>query len=324
MREMAIPDSIQRQPEPIANHLERVYDKHYQPDEGEPTKTYTKRKSDIKLFCEWAEELEFNEVQPHVRLLDEYFRMLKREEYSRNTISSKWDSIIGLYEDLTEFYGVLPENPFERLTRADYLPDTENSWEEKAITKDEMESLCENVPEPKFRNETIIRLAWGTGLRKSEVIDLKMENIDLENNRLVDFWSEKADEYQSVVFGETVAEYLDEWIAEYRGEFPDSEYVFPTEYSDQLYPKAVDEMIHDAAESSGLQEVIGKDKNDNPRHRVSFHSLRHGHASHAVNKADVPLTVAQRQLRHRSLSSTEIYAQASLDEVEESYREFDL
>ena len=153
------------------------------------------------------------------------------------------------------------------------------------------------------RDQCIIELALGTGLRVSEIAALKLEDIDLKRggNSLV-VRHGKGDKLRQVKFSSslktTIQEYLD-----YRAS--DSEYLFPSQRQDHMFPTAIQKVFKKWAGRAGLPS------------RFSIHSCRHFYAT-ALLKVSKNLRLTQVQLGHSNPQTTTVYAQALEQEITEA------
>jgi len=72
---------------------------------------------------------------------------------------------------------------------------------------------------------------------------------------------------------------------------------------------------------AGLQQVYGKDSLGRNLKMFTVHSLRHSHLMSYVVDKHVPLPIVQKQVGHRSLKTTSIYLQPSMEKMAQAYRE---
>lgn len=188
------------------------------------------------------------------------------------------------------------------------------------ITPNEYQQLIENVPSPKFRNELIIKMLYGLGLRRKELVDIKITpeqpdegrygHLNFEKNK-VEVPAVKSDDGRPLWFGAKLRAPLRRWIRNERDAvfYADrSDYLFPSRNSDQLTPKRVTAAVAQAAENAGIQSVMYTDEDGNERRRITPHACRHGFAvRHVRNGTDV---VTLRDLMgHQDVSVTQVYLQ---------------
>lgn len=305
-----------------------------QKDLTDSQETFKSRKSDVCDYIEWVENsgssFEPIEEANHKLLLDKYFRNLKKEGYARATIDVRWWSIKKFYGDLAGFFDMMDETPFESLSRSDYMPSKtreETKSEKPYVTKEQKEILCENVTSPAFRNECMIRLMWQTGLRRGEVVNLRTGDVNLEQNKLEEFWSPKISTRRTVTFKDSLTWWLDQWKNggyrdSYRGS-SESDYLFLTNRSEKMPSKRPNMVIRKAAENGNIQyPKLGTDKDGNPIENkaghiqwgITSHAIRRGHAMHLL-KNDVDLRTIQKRLGHAKLETTIEYLPISPEDT---------
>jgi len=144
------------------------------------------------------------------------------------------------------------------------------------------------------RDALIIELALNTGLRVSELSNLRVEHLYLKKgqNSLI-VRNGKGGKDRNVQFGpglkSQILEYLD-----YRTR--QSEYLFTSHRSDQIT-------------SSGIQQIFKKyaKKTKLPTH-YSIHSLRHTYATNLYKASGYNLRMVQKQLGHASITTTMAYS----------------
>ena len=185
---------------------------------------------------------------------------------------------------------------------------------EKLMSEDEVKALRKTLEaaviiakskahQGPVRDQCIIELALGTGLRVSEIGALKIEDIDLKRggNSLI-VRHGKGDKLRQVKFSSslktTIQEYLD-----YRAS--DSEYLFPSQRQDHMFPTAIQKVFKKWAGRAGLPS------------RFSIHSCRHFYAT-ALLKVSKNLRLTQVQLGHSNPQTTTVYAQALEEEITEA------
>lgn len=291
--------------------------------------TYTKRKSDLSQFNEWTEKHGYGVAELETRELDRYLRHLNNQGYAPNTIAGKYDSLFNFYERLAGLFDVREENPMEDLKRDDYFDrNTEDNDEDdiRFITPEEKETLAEHVPASKLRNELMIRLLWQTGIRQCELVRIKLDDIDREG-RSIYIWSPKTKSSRTVFYQPSLDFLMKQWLDRgHRSSFTyaaESDYLFVTRQSAQFRPENVNDMVRDAAEKAGIQEVEGTDQAGKKRHRITGHALRHGHARHAL-KSGIDVRTVQEHLGHTSLEITKRYLQLLDEDVKDGYQRFDV
>lgn len=289
--------------------------------------TKKKRLSDLRDFDLWlrenghddATEIEANE-------LDNYFKQQKGEDYAPYTISGRYETLRGMYEKLGGMMGEMEESPFEDLNRKDYVNKMEAKKDKESrngmvyVTHEQLKKLAENVPKPKVRNELMIRLMFQTGMRRSEVANLKIQHVDTES-RVIEVYSDKTEEWRTVYYNQSLDLYMDQWLGAYRSSHPKAEsspYFFITPKGN-LQKNRVNRIVKKAAENAGIQEEMYVDKSGQTRYRVTSHALRHGHGVHSIKCGIDPKSV-QKHMGHTDIEQTMDYVRLVESDVRDSYR----
>ena len=180
------------------------------------------------------------------------------------------------------------------------------------LTEEEVDLLL-NIPLNdafSYRNKAMLELLYATGMRISELINLKFINLDLEND-LVRVMG-KGSKERLVPISDVAKGYLSIYIEVYRKTLlknKNSEYLFINNQGNPI-------------SRQGFFKIIKKlclEKNINKN--VSPHVLRHSFATHLLaNGAD--LRVIQEMLGHSDISTTQIYAHLINEKLKKDYNDF--
>ncbi|CAL8478954.1 tyrosine-type recombinase/integrase [Caballeronia sp. S22] len=157
-----------------------------------------------------------------------------------------------------------------------------------------------------LKHQTALSLAYGTGLRASEVVSLKVGDIDSQRMTLrVEQGKGRKDRY--AMLSPVLLERLRVcWrVARSQGKMPDGGWLFPgLDPVDPLTPRQLNRAICAAAEAVQIDK------------RVSMHTLRHSFATHLLEQK-VDIRVIQVLLGHKKLETTALYAQVATDVLQE-------
>jgi len=184
----------------------------------------------------------------------------------------------------------------------------------KLITNSEYQKLLKTATND--RDRLIVRLLAGTGIRAGELVSLKAEDIDLNENVLhLKSHNTKTKTYRDVIVPNPLKPDLEAYVQPLRP----NDYIFRgRKLGTHLTTVRLRQIIHQLAEDAGIQRIYGKDKNGRPLYVVSVHTLRHFHAVHSLD-AGVKLNDLQAQLGHSNLKTTSIYLQADVNHRKKSY-----
>lgn len=290
-----------------------------------------RRKEDIKEFLDWLDSRgtqDFQDVSPID--IEDYLLDLS-SDYAGGTVSLRYSSVNKLFREIQK-RGIIDENPADEIDLQEDIGITFNATKkaEKAKEKSEngivyiypedKELMCEseNLPKPKDRNELLIRLFWQTGIRRQELRDLKIENIDRQN-RIIKVWSDKTEDDRKVTYKPNLDSLFDLWLTQRRSyKHANSPYVFITRRSERMGHNTIGKVVRKTAERAGIQEVLYQDAKGHDRHLITPHTLRHSFAIWSVRRKDesdskMDIRTLQKAMGHGSLETTQKYLQFSED-----------
>ncbi len=182
----------------------------------------------------------------------------------------------------------------------------------KTLSEDEVEALLSapNTDEPLgHRDRAMLELLYATGLRVSELINLKQSQINFNQGvlRIVG----KGDRERLIPLTDESQRWIRDFIDGARMEIlleRQTDYLFPTRRGDRMTRQAFWHIIKRYAEKAGI------------RKKMSPHSLRHAFATHLLNRG-ADLRVVQLLLGHSDLSTTQIYTYVARERLTELHGE---
>jgi len=174
----------------------------------------------------------------------------------------------------------------------------------------EIEKVIENLTIGKdfesIRNKLIVELLYSTGMRRAELIELKLQSINIESSTVKVLGKRNKERYIPLL--NSVHETLKMYIIEKNKIDVNNEYLFITKKGNKIYPNLVYRIINDYFSS-----VSSKVKK-------SPHVIRHSFATHLLNEG-ADLNSVKELLGHSSLASTQIYTHSSLSELKKVYNQ---
>ena len=157
-----------------------------------------------------------------------------------------------------------------------------------------------------LKHQTALSVAYGAGLRVSEVVSLKVGDIDSERMTLrIEQGKGSKDRY--AMLSPVLLERLRVWwrVARRQGKMLDGGWLFPgLDPIDSLSTRQLNRAVHAAADAAQIDK------------RVSMHTLRHSFATHLLEQK-VDIRVIQVLLGHKKLETTALYAQVATDILRE-------
>ena len=242
------------------------------------------------------------EIEPEDVSLDTLQQLLKQLNDTGIAQSSQRRMIAGwrLFFKHLVVEDAMKDSPAEMLDlpiRPNHLPDV---LSDEDITK--IQSTFDLSLPDQYRNNVIIEVLYGCGLRVSELVNLKMSNIYADEQVLQIIG--KGNKERWVPINPHALDMLEMYIHNVRSHYDiksgEEKFVFINRLGRHLSRNYVFMFLKQAVENAGLNK------------HVSPHSLRHSFATELVeNGAD--LRAVQEMLGHESISTTEIYTHLTRD-----------
>ncbi|MEP5339657.1 MAG: tyrosine-type recombinase/integrase [Algibacter sp.] len=258
--------------------------------------------SDLDSFSEFIlkeyDSESINEVNyPQIR---SWIVLLVESEISNRSINRKVSALNTYYKFLLKV-GDIQENPLAKHKALKTSKKIQIPFSQVEI-ETVLDALNFQDDFEGFRNKLIIELFYSTGIRRIELVELKLESIS-SNNKMLKVLGKRNKErllplLPSVV--KTIKEYL-----EVRGRLPnidDAEILFLTKKGVKIYETLVYRVIND---------YFGK---ASAKVKRSPHILRHSFATHLLNQG-ANLNAVKELLGHSSLAATQIYTHNSIAEL---------
>ncbi len=172
------------------------------------------------------------------------------------------------------------------------------------LSREEVARLIAAAPNPK--SQTALSVAYATGLRVSEVVSLKVTDIDSKRMTLrVEQGKGRKDRY--AMLSPLLLERLRAWwrLAHAQGKMLPGGWLFPgLNPVESLTTRQLNRAVHMAAETAKINK------------RVSMHTLRHSFATHLLEQK-VDIRVIQVMLGHKKLETTSIYTHVATEILRE-------
>jgi integrase/recombinase XerD len=240
-----------------------------------------------------------------LQLFLQYINELGMSAYSQARILS---GIKGFYKYLM-FEELIEKDPTELLEGPKIgrkLPDTLNYDEIVKL----LEAIDLSTPEGS-RNRAMLEVLYSSGLRVSELVELKLNNIyfDVGFLRVIG----KGNKERLVPLGRDAMKYLKIYIDEIRVHVPVKKgfesHVFLNRFGKKISRVSIFTIIKSLAQAIGLKKTI------------SPHTFRHSFATHLI-EGGADLRAVQDMLGHESITTTEIYTHLDRDYLRQVITEF--
>lgn len=253
---------------------------------------------DVKQFLDFIGE-EFSDKD---RITD-FIYHLSFKGINPSSIRRKISSIDKFYEFLI-IKGLIGENPVGDILRP-------KMWERlpKYLTLEEVNRLIGSIDledEEGIRDRAIIELIYSCGLRASEVVNLRVEDIDFER-KIVTVREGKGGKDRIVPITDSALNYIKLYLAKRK---KDSPFVFTSKKALKLTRQRLWQIIKKYAKKAGIDLK-----------RISPHVIRHSFATHLL-LGGIDLRILQELLGHSSIRTTEIYTHIANPELERLFRRY--
>lgn len=238
--------------------------------------------------------------------IKKYLKELNILKESNKTVARFISSLRTFYKFLI-IEKIVTKNPLENIELPKLNKTLPKTLDEEDIDKLLNIKLTDNFS---FRNKAMIELMYATGLRVSELINLKLQDVDI-NMALVRTMG-KGSKERIIPIGDYALHYLELYILNYRDSMLKKEYndyLFLNNHGKQMTRQGFFKILKKIAE----ENEINKD--------FSPHTLRHSFATHLLNHG-ADLRSIQELLGHSDISTTQIYTHVSNKKLKENYNEF--
>ena len=256
--------------------------------------------TDISLYLMHLKNIDINNITKDDVI--NYIKYLRLNNYSDTSIFRKMVSIRLFHKFLSKNYHI-----------TNVTQDLENSKLEKklpsVLTIEEVENLLDIKLEDAFsyRNKAMLELMYATGLRVSELVNLTLHDIDLNESFLRCLG--KGSKVRIVPIGEVSLNYLKLYLDNYRSTLlkkRTNDYLFLNNHGNKMTRQGFFKILKNIAQDKGIDKEI------------TPHMLRHSFATHLLNNG-ADLRSIQAMLGHENLSTTQIYTNVTSDILRENY-----
>ena len=157
------------------------------------------------------------------------------------------------------------------------------------------------------RNTCIVELLYSSGMRCSELVNIKLTDIDLENDVIL--VTGKGNKQRLVMINDDAKTCLLTYISDGREKLKtkDDGYLLLNRFGEQMNVRGVEKTLTEMGEHMSTPK------------RIYPHILRHSFATHLLD-GGADLRVIQELLGHSSISATQVYTHVSNTALYESYR----
>lgn len=236
-------------------------------------------------------------------LFKNYLSYLYSKNLTKKTISRRLSSLKSYYKFVEKKYNI----------KYSFIHNIKSPKKDKKlptlIYKDELAKILSYTPTGDFchRNKAIIHLLYSSGIRVSELCNITLETIDLDNRYII--VTGKGNKTRVCPFSITCKKTIENYLFLERNikAKPDNHYLFTNKYGDKITTRSIENIINKIS-----LELFANTK-------LHPHIFRHTYATQLLNNG-ADLKVVQELLGHSSLMATQIYTHLAKKEINNIYR----
>ena len=257
-------------------------------DKGLSKNTVDAYKNDLKDFLSWLNKINIQDYKKVTETeINEYVAHLFKNGLKSSSVNRKISTLKSFYLFLIKkkLISLSPLSEVITPKKEQYLP--------SSMSEDEVEQLLQspNIElDIEIRDKAMIEMLYATGMRISELINLKMIDIDIERSVLKVLG--KGSKERLVPFGEKASDSLSYYLKKRKKS--SAKEVFLSNRGKKMTRTGFWQRIKIYLSREGLKDTI------------SPHTLRHAFATHLLNRG-ADLRSVQLLLGHSDLSTTQIY-----------------
>lgn len=266
---------------------------------------YTEKNYELDLFkyFEYLDKNNLNYLTVKYKDVSNFTLFLAKQNYKSTTIN-RIDSSIRSFYNYLELEEKINGNPFKAASNLKVPKRLPNYFK-----YDEYLTMISVIDKDDYvyRNRLILEMLFATGLRVSELSNIKIKDIDFSEREIKIMG--KGSKERFVFYNKECAIVLDSYLKECRSKLlnsKDSEYLFINHLGDKLTDRGIRLIIDKIVKKSCIKS------------KVSPHTFRHTFATMLLNEG-CNIKSVQELLGHSSLGTTGIYTHLTNDEVRLAY-----
>ena len=285
--------------------MEETFYKYLEFERRSSNHTLTSYKTDLDQFKKFYNNLSNSEeiANADKRSIRSWIIDLSLNNNSKKTINRKIATLKSYYKFLIK-RGIIRNNPTNNIKS---LKTDQNI--PKFLKENDLAIVFDNLRAEnnlkKIRDILILEILYGTGIRISELINLKTKNIN-KDKREIKVLGKRGMERIIPLHDSLFTQIINYISRKEKSKITDREFLFCTEKGEKIYPMLISRVV-----KKNLSKLIQSEKY-NP------HLLRHTFATHILNKG-ADLSSIKELLGHKSLAATQVYTHNSIEKLKETF-----
>ncbi len=234
------------------------------------------------------------------KFLRGYLTVLYDKKYSKKTIARNISTLKSFFKYLKK-ENIIKSNPMNLIK----TPKIDKKLP-KFLNYDDLEKILSIPDTTTFlgkRNALILELLYSTGVRVSELVNIKLNDIDLSEEKILILGKGNKERY--VLFGRKAKEKILDYLKE---KMDDSPYLIVNRYGNKISDRGIRKILDSIILEASLS------------YKISPHTLRHTFATHMLDSG-ADIEIVRELLGHESLSTTQIYTHVTSESLKRVYSE---
>lgn len=266
-------------------------------------KTVESYRDDLIEYNEFLGNNFTNIINIDKNIVNEYLKYLYERDLNKNSICRKLSSIRGLYNYLVR-EEIMSDNLFNNITNPKkelYLPKFLNNKD-----MDKLFEVCCDITPINQRDTLILELLYSTGLRVSELVNIKIKDINM-NDKVIKVLG-KGSKERIVLYNNHTALALKRYLDDGYNVFnkSNSGYLILNKSGNKLSDRYIRNIINKLVRKAGLNV------------KISPHTIRHTFATDMLEEG-ADLVTVKELLGHESLNTTSIYTHITNEQIRKTY-----
>lgn len=232
------------------------------------------------------------------KFLRGYLTVLYDKKYSKKTIARNISTLKSFFKYLKK-QNIIESNPMNLIK----TPKIDKKLP-KFLNYDDLEKILSIPDTTTFlgkRNALILELLYSTGVRVSELVNIKLNDIDLSEEKILILGKGNKERY--VLFGSKAKEKMLDYLKE---KTDDSPYLIVNRYGNKITDRGIRKILDSIILDASLS------------YKISPHTLRHTFATHMLDSG-ADIEIVKELLGHESLSTTQIYTHVTSESLKRVY-----
>ncbi len=259
---------------------------------------------DLNNFFSYVQDNSINYLKLDKDNIRSYLKYLDEKKLNNRSISRMLSALRTFYKYLV-LKKIIKANPLRDIRNPKVgkrLPNYLNNIEVEDLTN------SYNLDDPTgIRNHLIIELLYSTGIRVSELVNIKISDINMSDNTIRILG--KGNKERIVLFGDYAKDIINKYLSQARDSFikkNQNDYLILNCFGNKLTTRSVENIVNKASKALKL------------KNKVTPHTIRHTFATDMLNNG-ADIKSVQELLGHSSLSTTQIYTHLTNDRIKSVY-----